>query len=182
MFSERSSRTISLFSNQRRKPVFKQPLAHGLFQTLSETEGIVESPRWITSLTTLRYSDLFVSGELDIFAAGLLLTKPLGSWDGHIRIWQLDAKLKSFSLVGTVPIPGFISSLQLSNIPKTFIDEASWLQASNVDSPRGKSASPFMLVAAVGQEPRLGRWITMKDNGARNAAFAWVFQPRTSAS
>jgi hypothetical protein len=56
------SRTISLFTSQRRKPIFKQPLAHGLNESVSETEGVIQTPRWITALSTLRYSDIFVSG------------------------------------------------------------------------------------------------------------------------
>ena len=56
------SRTISLFTSQRRKPIFKQPLAHGLNEALSETEGVIQTPRWITALAALRYSDIFVSG------------------------------------------------------------------------------------------------------------------------
>ncbi len=55
-------RTISLFTSQRRKPVFKQSLAHGLHETFSETEGVIQTPRWITALSTLRYSDVFASG------------------------------------------------------------------------------------------------------------------------
>ena len=30
---------------------------------MSETEGVIRTPRWITALGTLRYSDLFASGE-----------------------------------------------------------------------------------------------------------------------
>ncbi|KAJ7653463.1 hypothetical protein B0H14DRAFT_2659483 [Mycena olivaceomarginata] len=41
-----------------------------------------------------------------------------GSWEGHIRIWKLDAKLNSFALIGTVPASGVINSLQLLSPPK----------------------------------------------------------------
>ena len=37
-------------------------VAHGLHEVHSETEGIIRTPRWITALASLRYSDLFMSG------------------------------------------------------------------------------------------------------------------------
>lgn len=58
------SRTISLFTSQRRKPVFKQSLAHGLNEVVSETAGVIQTPRWITAVSALRYSDIFASGML----------------------------------------------------------------------------------------------------------------------
>jgi len=57
-------RSISLWSTQKKKPIFTYPLAHGLHQVQSSTEGLLESPRWITALAALAYSDLFVSGAL----------------------------------------------------------------------------------------------------------------------
>ena len=57
-------RSISLWSTQKKKPIFTHPLAHGLHQVQSSTEGLLESPRWITALAALAYSDLFVSGAL----------------------------------------------------------------------------------------------------------------------
>ncbi|KAF9525309.1 WD40-repeat-containing domain protein [Crepidotus variabilis] len=169
------SGTISLFTSQRRKPIFKQPLAHGLNQAPSESEGVIETPRWITSLATLRYSDLFASG----------------SWEGDIRIWKLDARLKSFSLVGTVPAPGFVNSLQFLPVSKDFLEKATWVRHSIVsdsdipnldrkDAKRDVSAHPFVLVAATGQEPRLGRWLSVKEGGAKNSAYVWAFNPRTT--
>jgi ribosomal RNA-processing protein 9 len=47
---------------QKKKPVFTVPVAHGLHEIQSETEGIVATPRWITSLACLAYSDLLASG------------------------------------------------------------------------------------------------------------------------
>jgi hypothetical protein len=40
-----------------------QAIAHGFSETVSETEGVIRTPRWITALGTLRYADLFASGE-----------------------------------------------------------------------------------------------------------------------
>jgi ribosomal RNA-processing protein 9 len=66
-------RSICLWTTQKKKPVFTQPLAHGLHEMHSETEGLLRSPRYITALASLRYSDLFASGR-SIF---------VGRFDGH---------------------------------------------------------------------------------------------------
>ena len=54
--------SISLWSTGKKKPIFNYPLAHGVHIHESETEGQVKVPRWVTSLASLRYSDLFASG------------------------------------------------------------------------------------------------------------------------
>ena len=56
-------RSISLWSTQKKKPVYVQALAHGLHETVSEERGSITSPRWITAIGSLRYSDLFASGK-----------------------------------------------------------------------------------------------------------------------
>ncbi|TFY80355.1 hypothetical protein EWM64_g3654 [Hericium alpestre] len=155
------SGSISLWTTQKKKPIFTQAVAHGLNETHSETEGLIRTPRWITSLGSLRYSDLFASG----------------SWDGEIRLWKLDSKLKSFSLVGTVPAPGVVNSLRFVSPPKGALENATWAQpASSGVVPK---KSPVLLVAGVGQETRLGRWITVKEGGARNGALVFALHPRT---
>ena len=56
-------RSISLWSTQKKKPVYVQALAHGLHETVTEERGTMTSPRWITAIGSLRYSDLFASGK-----------------------------------------------------------------------------------------------------------------------
>ncbi|KDR77359.1 hypothetical protein GALMADRAFT_246747 [Galerina marginata CBS 339.88] len=168
------SGSIGLWNTQKKKPIFTQALAHGFNEALSESEGVIKTPRWITALASLRYSDIFVSG----------------SWEGDIRIWKLDSKLKSFSLVGKVPVPGVINSLQLLSIPKSFLETSTWASQSNSSTSdqtvgsikrKGPAANPFLLVAGVGQEHRLGRWISVKEGGAKNGAVVVAFSPRTLA-
>ena len=77
----------------------------------------------------------------DVFASG--------SWDGSIRLWALDPTLRSFAALFAIEAPGFVNSLQL-------------LQP-------GEDARP-VVVAALGQEPRMGRW--MRDREAKNVALA----------
>jgi ribosomal RNA-processing protein 9 len=89
------SGTISLWNVNKKKAVFSMPLAHGFHtQPLDYSSGEptpsggVETPYWITSLASLRYSDMFVSG----------------SWDGTVRVWQIGKNMKNFSLVSVIPM------------------------------------------------------------------------------
>ncbi|KAF5384358.1 hypothetical protein D9615_003157 [Tricholomella constricta] len=168
------SGSICLWTTQKKKPIFTQPLAHGFNEAASETEGVIKTPRWITSLASLRFSDVIVSG----------------SWEGNIRIWKLDAKLKSFTLVGTVPAPGVVNSLQLLLPPKDFFERSSWISSkgsmgedptqedSIVPTQNKGGIQSILLVAGLGQEHRLGRWLKVKE-GAVNGAIVVAMSPRT---
>ena len=91
-----------------------------------------------------------------------------GSWDGQIKLWKLDQKLKSFSLVGCVNAPGVINSIQLQFMPKGVT--YSWAETKK---------GSVILVAGVGQETRMGRWIVIKGSGSFNGSLSFVFSPRT---
>jgi len=157
------SGSICLWNTNKKKPIFTYPLAHGLATHVSETEGDIHTPRWITSIACLPYSDFFASG----------------SWDGQIRLWRLDPKLKSFSsFPQSIPAPGIVNSLQLVTPPTNgSIDLASWRSPSSsspvVNGDGKKKAQQqqeeALLVAAVGQEPRLGRWMRLKGSEGKNA-------------
>ncbi|EIN14441.1 WD40 repeat-like protein [Punctularia strigosozonata HHB-11173 SS5] len=158
------SGSICLWAIQKKKPIFTQPLAHGLHEMQSETEGLIRSPRYITALACLRYSDLFASG----------------SWEGSIRLWKLDrsSKFRSFSLVAQVPAPGFVNSIQLLSIPKGALDEASWTRKAELD--KNEASTPVaLLVAGMGQEPRLGRWMQLKGEGITNSTIVMVLHSRS---
>ncbi|KAI6026011.1 WD40 repeat-like protein [Pisolithus marmoratus] len=150
--------SICLWNTGKKKPIFTQAICHGFHEVESATEGIVRTPRWITSIACLRYSDMFVSG----------------SWDGEIRIWKLDSKVKSFSLVGTVEVPGVVNSLQVLPVPKGGLDGATWTK--NTQSSTDKAVK--ITGAGVGQEHRLGRWLSVKE-GVSNSTVVMVFSPRT---
>ncbi|RXW18692.1 hypothetical protein EST38_g7159 [Candolleomyces aberdarensis] len=134
------SGSISLWSTQKKKPIFTQPLAHGLDEMESSTEGTIRTPRWITSLGSLRYSDIFASG----------------SWDGSIRIWKLDPKLKSFSPIGAVPAQGVVNSLQLISPPKEFVKSSPWIAGSS-NLPTSTAANLLLIIASLGKEHRYGK-------------------------
>lgn len=102
----------------------------------------------------------------------------LGSWEGDIRIWKIDTKLNSFSLIGKIPAPGVVNSLQLL---KGFSKTTAWSTSSSQAEPTSKKeleAQPFLLVAGLGQEHRLGRWLKIK-GGAVNQTLVVAFSPRT---
>jgi ribosomal RNA-processing protein 9 len=116
-----------------------------------------------------------------------------GSWDGEVRLWGLDQGLRTFSLLFSVPAVGFVNSLQLVR-PRLAPLASSWRRRggltaatasseSDVPGPaeeangdaNGTAAEPVakkerspLLIVALGQEPRLGRW--MRQPAARNGA------------
>lgn len=107
-----------------------------------------------------------------------------GSYEGNLRIWKVDAKLKSFSLVGTVPIPGVVNSLQLVTAPKSLHRTATWISQDSA-RPSVKQATsrsePILVVAAVGQEHRLGRWLKISDSGATNSTHVFLYSATVSS-
>lgn len=177
------SGSLSLWSTAKKKPIFTQPLAHGLDEMESATEGIIRTPRWVTSLASLRYSNIFASGGCLLSnVAKRASNSAAGSYDGSIRIWQLDAKLKSFSLAGTIPAPGIVNSLQLLSPPKEFVKHASWINhdASNPPHSSANNNRSLLVVASLAKEHRFGRWIQLKE--AKNTASVFYFSSRTPSS
>lgn len=180
------SGTISLWSLSKKKPIFTAPVTHGFHVADTETEGKIQTPRWITSLACLPYGDVFASG----------------SWDGRIRLWKLNANLRSFSALYEIPMEGFINSLQLTMPSRSIlkkqanlVEEASWrrkgglkggakkifdesipVEANVAPETNGVSTSSkslLLLSAGVGQEPTRGRWLRIKEakNGASIVPF-----------
>lgn len=155
--------TICLWTITKKKPIFRLDLAHGINEHASETEGIIGTPRWITALSCLPYGDVFGSG----------------SWDGEIRLWKIDERLRSFSPLTTIAAPGFVNSIQLV-APSLRPTKESQQAAVSVQAGKGRkttdsdaeaaglssTTSPrknLLVVAATSKEPRLGRWMRFKD-------------------
>ncbi|XP_077487513.1 U3 small nuclear riboprotein factor 55K [Amblyomma americanum] len=61
-----------------------------------------------------------------------------GSWNGEIKLWSSGEECKKLTEVASIPVDGFVNSLAFSN-------------------------SGDVLVAAVGQEHRLGRWWNLRE-------------------
>ncbi|QRW13298.1 WD40 repeat protein [Ceratobasidium sp. AG-Ba] len=161
------SGSLCLWLISKKKPVFTQTLAHGMHDHHSESEGTITTPRWITALGAVRYGDLFASG----------------SYDSTIRLWKLDDKNR-FSALATVSAPGFVNSLQLIVSPRGTASSHSWRRLETEPEtringepklPPGRARDEVLLIAGVGQEPRLGRWMKLHGRGEKNAALAVAF-------
>ena len=151
--------SIALWSVQKKKPVYTEPLAHGLDPPLKPSEASSEknpkpervpppTPRWITALRTIPYSDVFFSG----------------SWDGCVRAWRLSDDKRRIEPLGVLS----------STRPKTSSGKGQnppWKPIDGVINDiavfeRGeKGKDGVCVVAAVGDQHRLGRW---KSTKARN--------------
>lgn len=145
-------RSIALWSTTKKKAIFTHALAHG-FDSHTSATGAIRNPRWITSLAALPYSDLFASG----------------SWDGTIRLWRVDSSLRSFEPLRTIDAVGFVNSLQIVR-PE--------LSSSGKGNGDGKKERDVLVVAGMGQEPKFGRWLTLKD-GVRNQAVVFSLMKDT---
>ncbi len=69
-----------------------------------------------------------------------------GSCDGQIRLWQCGEHFRRLSPLLTVPAPGFVNGLAFA--------------------PSAGGGTEWVLLAALGQEHRLGRWT--RDREAKN--------------
>ena len=75
--------------------------------------------------------------------------------------------MNSFSLVGKISAPGVVNSLQLLTMPKGFSKTIAWGSST--------SEKELVLVAGLGQEHKLGRWLAVKEGGAVNQTVVVVF-------
>jgi ribosomal RNA-processing protein 9 len=158
--------SISLWSMSKKKPVYIQPLAHGLDPPLEPEAASAEvnpsrkavpapPPRWITALKSIPYSDVIISG----------------SWDGHVRIWQLSEDKKKIDLVATL---GGSSEDQPNGASSDDKDKSHYRSVEGVINDiavfeRGdRGEDGLCIVAAVAKDHRLGRWSVSKGKGVRN--------------
>ncbi|KAI1485735.1 WD40-repeat-containing domain protein [Biscogniauxia mediterranea] len=187
--------SISLWSLQKKKPLYTVSYAHGFNPPLRPTEASAEKnpdpkcvpppqPRMITALRTLPYSDLIFSG----------------SWDGYIRVWRLGDQKRTIEPMGILSKPSPNADRQLNGVSAADSDnddddegEANGVDGANPApyhikgivndiaiferGDRGKDG--ICVIAAIGKEPKLGRWLRV--NKGRNGAV--VFEvPRVKAS
>ncbi|PWY99197.1 WD40 repeat-like protein [Testicularia cyperi] len=136
------SGTISLWHLNKKKPLFSVPVAHGHQVTKSETEGEIKTPRWITALASLPYSDVFASG----------------SWDGRVRLWALvpggpSGSMRSFRPLFHLDVPGVINSLQMVLPPLSSVVIAE-SEHKDTDKEDETSSSPSGLVSTTAVDPK----------------------------
>ncbi|RFU74190.1 hypothetical protein TARUN_8054, partial [Trichoderma arundinaceum] len=112
-------------------------------------------PRWITALKTIPYSDVILSG----------------SWDGHVRIWQLSEDKKKIDLVATL---GGSSEDKPNGTSSNGKEKSQYRPVEGVINDiavfeRGdRGQDGLCIVAAVAKDHRLGRWSVSKGKGVRN--------------
>jgi ribosomal RNA-processing protein 9 len=150
---------LSLWSVTRKKPLFTYPLTHGrdpplAAEEMSANHDAITSvkpgprlPRYVTALATVPFANLVLTA----------------SWDGWIRAWKITDDKRSIEPIGKV-----------GRVP---LDEDATMDGNSDDSPilirgivnglsiqergdRGKDG--LCIVAAVGKEPRLARWMSGK--------------------
>lgn len=170
---------LSLWTINKKKPVFTFPLAHGLDPPLLPEEASAEvipspnvpgvpQPRWITALATVPYSDLILSG----------------SWDGWVRVWRVSADKKRVERVGVLGAgakgPNPVDDTGLRDVEASAENAEEDIEESEEFGPirgivndialfergeRGKEG--LCVVVATGREHRLGRWKRVEGkNGA----------------
>ncbi|KAF4594978.1 rRNA processing protein RRP9 [Ophiocordyceps camponoti-floridani] len=165
---------ISLWSVQKKKPLYIEPVAHGIEPPLDPHDVSAEkapgpevipvpTPRWITALRTIPYSDVILSG----------------SWDGHVRVWRLTDDKKKIEPVAV--LGGHRKDARADGDDDK--EPSSLIQGVVNDIAvfeRGdRGCDGLCVIAAVAREHRLGRWTVHR--GARNGGF--IFEvPRVSAA
>lgn len=83
---------VSVWSTQKKNPLCKIEQCHGI----DEASGC---PNWISSLATVRSSNLFATG----------------SCNGEIKIWKLDLNQNNICHIATIPeMKGWVNSLAFS--------------------------------------------------------------------
>ncbi|KAF2142067.1 uncharacterized protein K452DRAFT_206908, partial [Aplosporella prunicola CBS 121167] len=169
--------SISLWSINKKKPVFTLPLAHGLDPPMRPDEVHADAklegedvwippqqPRWITALITIPYTDVILSG----------------SWDGWVRAWRVSEDGKRIEPLGAVgqtspgeggdgPMSDSVTATQESGTAKVrgVVNDLSVFERGD----RGRDG--ICVVAAVGKEARLGRW---RKFAGKNAAVVMEVQ------
>ncbi|KAF2109078.1 WD40-repeat-containing domain protein [Lophiotrema nucula] len=157
---------LSLWSTHKKKPVFTLPLAHGRDPPIPPEEmsadvdpaqsGIKAPrlPRYITALATVPFADLIVTG----------------SWDGCIRAWRVSADKRSIEplgKIGQLPSPTDAVEDQLVNVDGADVLHDPILvrgiiNGLSVEERGDRGKDGLCVVAAVGREARLGRWMSAK--------------------
>ncbi|KAF4970588.1 hypothetical protein FSARC_2369 [Fusarium sarcochroum] len=142
---------LALWSVQKKKPVYIEPIAHGIDPPLDPQEASADvnpdpqvvpppTPRWITAIRTIPYSDVILTG----------------SWDGHIRVWQLSGDKRKIEFRGVLSKPEDKEDDPTDSSPQGPI--AGVVNDIDVFERGDRGKDGLCVVVAVGKEHRLGRW------------------------
>lgn len=151
---------MSLWSVNRKKPLFTIPLTHGrdprlLPEQMSANDDAAISvkpgprlPRYVTALATVPFADLILTA----------------SWDGWIRAWKISADKKSLepvAKVGRVPVENH-EGLVNGHGTEDAVLIRGIVNGLSVQERGDRGKEGLCIVAAVGKEPRLARWMSGK--------------------
>ncbi|KAF3218985.1 pre-rRNA processing protein [Orbilia oligospora] len=162
--------SISLWSLHKKKPVFTIRTAHGLRPSINPADHSAEAnpedvnvprqPYYITALAAIPYSDVFFSG----------------SWDGCIRVWKISEDKRSIESAGMI---GVGAEGQEAEEGGVMLDETELRtpfrgvvnSLAVYEKNSGREDESCVVIAGIGQEMRMGRWLKIK---GRNAAVMFV--------
>ncbi|KAF1953996.1 WD40 repeat-like protein [Byssothecium circinans] len=143
---------LSLWSVNRKKPLHVLPLAHGRDPPLppeamsANHDAVVSAkpgpwlPRCITAIATVPFADLILTA----------------SWDGWIRAWRVGEDKRTVESVGKVGRVPLDDEEDDSILIRGIVNGLSVQERGD----RGKEG--LCIVAAVGKEARIGRWMVAK--------------------
>jgi ribosomal RNA-processing protein 9 len=154
---------LSLWSVNRKKPLYTVPIAHGRDPSLppeemsADVDAVTSGKkgprlaRQITAIATVPFADLILTA----------------SWDGWIRAWRVgpdQRTIEAVSKVGRVPREDTEDNTLNGQGPAE--DEAIIIRGIvnglSVQERGDRGKDGLCVVAAVGKESRLGRWMTGK--------------------
>ncbi|CCH60331.1 hypothetical protein TBLA_0C05340 [Henningerozyma blattae CBS 6284] len=148
---------ICLWSLAKKKPLFIVRAAHGIVpHTLEsnisgETDQALRTIQLQGNKITKPYwiTALYAIPYSDVFISG--------SWNGTLKVWKIGENLREFELLGELDnCRGVVNKIQVVEQGK-----------------HGKET--FRVLASVGKEHKLGRWLG-KVPGARNGIYSAVLQ------
>jgi ribosomal RNA-processing protein 9 len=151
---------LSLWSVTRKKPLFVYPLTHGRDPRLAPEEMSANHdaatsmkpgprlPRYVTALATVPFADLILTA----------------SWDGWIRAWRISDNKRSIEpvgKVGRVPVEEHDTTVN-GDGKKEAVLMRGIVNGLSIQERGDRGKEGLCIVAAVGREHRLARWMSSK--------------------
>ncbi|EOA81073.1 pre-rRNA processing protein [Exserohilum turcicum] len=151
---------LSLWSINRKKPLFTYPLTHGRDPPLSPEEMSANHDATTSARLGPRLAR-YVTALATVPFANLVLT---ASWDGWIRAWKIADDKKSIEplgKVGHVPLEEEGQTMN-GNSEHGPILIRGIVNGLSIQERGDRGKDGLCVVAAVGKEPRLARWMSGK--------------------
>lgn len=148
---------ICLWSLAKKKPIFTERIAHGTIPLPESTKISGEADEKLRKVQLEEKRLAHPYWITSIYAIPYSNVFVSGSWNGSLKVWKIADNLREFELLGALGgCHGVVTKIQVVQSGK-----------------HGKEA--FRVLASVGKEHRLGRWIS-KVPGARNGIYSAVIE------